>query len=146
MRLENWTIVEMFRSRPGVPNWPKFGLFAVGVLGTAYLGYRYATPSEEDIVRRLSPELRERYMLERDARMEYFNEFVKEAIAQSKTNEPAWKVGPMASKPVDFNQAVRDKMKEIEARNDQDRNDRIRSELAAIAKKEEEEKNKKGWW
>lgn len=85
-------------------------------------------------------------MLERDARMEYFNEFVKEAIAQSKTNEPAWKVGPMASKPIDFNQAVREKMKEIEARNDQDRNERIKNELATIAKKEEEEKNKKGWW
>lgn len=144
--LENSYLVDMFRSRPGVPNWPKFGLFAVGVLGTAFLGYRYATPSEEDIVRRLSPELRERYMLERDARKEYFNEFVKEAIAQSKTNEPAWKVGPMASKPVDFNAAVREKMKEIEGRNDEERQERVRSELAEIARKEEEEKNKKGWW
>lgn len=146
MRIENWSVVEMFRSRPGVPNWPKFGLFAVGVLGTAYMGYKYATPSEEDIVRRLSPELRERYMLERDARDEYFREFVKEAIAQSKKDEPIWKVGPMASMPVDFNQAVRMKMKDIEARNDEDRNLRVKQQLAEIARKEEEEKNKKGWW
>ncbi|KAH3661679.1 hypothetical protein OGAPHI_006529 [Ogataea philodendri] len=77
--------------------WKRSLLTGGGIIGTGVLLYIFTTPTEEQLVAKLSPELRADYERNKELRQreqQMLMEIVKQTAA---SNEPIWKTGSLVS-------------------------------------------------
>ncbi|KAG7693165.1 hypothetical protein KL930_004750 [Ogataea haglerorum] len=77
--------------------WKRSLITGGGIIGSGVLLYIFTTPTEEQLIAKLSPELRADYERNKELRrkeQEMLMEIVKQTAA---SNDPVWKTGPIAS-------------------------------------------------
>ncbi|KAG7827966.1 hypothetical protein KL920_004216 [Ogataea angusta] len=77
--------------------WKRSLITGGGIIGSGVLLYIFTTPTEEQLVAKLSPELRADYERNKELRrkeQEMLMEIVKQTAA---SNDPVWKTGPIVS-------------------------------------------------
>lgn len=129
-------------------------VYAVGALivGTGVLLYKYTTPTEEELISRLSPELRLQYEREKKLRQKEQEELVKIVKQTSASNDPIWKTGSIKSPWERDTKVINLKEKyehELAEQNQMDEIERVRMELEiaqAQTRQETDEKLKKRTW
>lgn len=84
-------------SKPLWLRWTR--VFATGgaIIGTGVLLYKYAVPSDDELISRFSPEVRAEYEHNRLLRQKEQEEVMKIARETSKSRDPIWKTGPIKS-------------------------------------------------
>lgn len=77
--------------------WAK--MFAAGgsIVGTGVLLFKYTVPTDEELIARFSPEIRAEYERGKALRQKEQEELMKIARETSKSNDPIWKTGKIAS-------------------------------------------------
>ncbi|AOA64170.1 Cytochrome bc1 complex assembly factor [Komagataella phaffii CBS 7435] len=75
--------------------WKKSLIYGGGIIGTGVLLYKFTTPTEEQLIARLSPELRQEYEQNKSLRRKEQEELMKIVRETSKSNDPIWKTGPL---------------------------------------------------
>lgn len=84
---------------PPLKRWVQFLGGAGGMIGAGLLFINYALPTDEDIIKSMSPEVRQRY--EREKRMrEKAGEIMQRRINES-VDKPAWLQGASAMQKLD---------------------------------------------
>lgn len=66
-------------------------------MGTGVLLYKYATPSDEELIAAFSPEIRAEYERNRALRQQEQQELMKIAVETSNSKDPIWKTGKIKS-------------------------------------------------
>lgn len=70
-------------------------IYGGGIIGTGYLLFKYTVPTPEELLARMSPELRSKVEAERGLR-ELEQQKLMEIVKQtSASNEPIWKTGDL---------------------------------------------------
>ncbi|CDK24954.1 unnamed protein product [Kuraishia capsulata CBS 1993] len=77
--------------------WKKFILYGGGIVGSGVLLYKFTTPTEEQLIARLSPELRAEYENNRQFRQQEQQELMKIVQETAASSEPIWKTGSIVS-------------------------------------------------
>lgn len=125
-------------------------VYAVGglIVGLGVLLYKYATPTDEQLIAKFSPEVRRHYEEGKARREQEQQELMAIVKKTSSLNDPVWMAGPIASpferrlaaaarEAEDRSAAAADQKEEIA---------RARAELAKISTKEGIiEETRKGW-
>lgn len=131
--------------------WAKVNLVGFGIIGFGILCYKYTTPTDEQLISRMSPEVRSQYEREKDLRRKEQEELIKIVKKTSASNDPIWMTGPIQS-PFEYKESQlmsKEKRERDIATKDQE------LELAQIRQKIEEAQNeakkeneatKKGWF
>ncbi|CDO96105.1 unnamed protein product [Kluyveromyces dobzhanskii CBS 2104] len=136
----------------GLFRWGK--VFAAGgsIILTGVLLFKYTTPTDEQLIQALSPELRLQYERERNLRQAEQQELMKMVQETMKSNDPIWRTGSVDS-PWERNgpQTTKDQFQRLKADQVQKEElDRIRQELDKIRgeslTKTNEVVSKKSWW
>jgi hypothetical protein len=68
-----------------------------GIVMTGVLLYKYTTPTEEQLINSLSPELRAQYEREKGLRRKEQEELMKIVQQTAASNDPIWMTGPIKS-------------------------------------------------
>lgn len=84
---------------PPLRRWVQFLGGAGGIVGVGLLFINYALPTDEDIIKRMSPEVRQRYEQEKRMR-EKAGEIMQRRISES-VDKPAWLQGAGAMQKLD---------------------------------------------
>lgn len=137
---------------PGFTRWLK--VYAAGgsiILGGILL-FKYTTPTDEELVKALSPELRLQYERERNLRQAEQQELMKIVQETIKSKDPIWKTGSIDS-PWERDSAQQTKEQFQRLKADQVQKEelqRIREELDKIRVDSLNQTNealaKKSWW
>ncbi|QLG72164.1 hypothetical protein HG535_0C05180 [Zygotorulaspora mrakii] len=141
------------------PLWVRWlRVWAVGgaIIGGGVLLFKYTTPTDEEIINSLSPELRLQYEKERNLRQAEQQELMNIVKETSLSDKPIWKTGPINSpweKGEKSAVANRDQFQRLKAKEVQKEElQRIREELAQIRQQTSTatdrivEEKKKSWW
>ncbi|CCC67252.1 hypothetical protein NCAS_0A06940 [Naumovozyma castellii] len=74
-------------------------VYALGgvIIGSGVLLFKYTTPSDEQLIKSLSPELRLQYEKERNLRQAEQEELMKIVRNTAESKDPIWKTGPIQS-------------------------------------------------
>ncbi|KAH3679168.1 hypothetical protein WICMUC_001179 [Wickerhamomyces mucosus] len=138
------------------PLWYRWArVWAVGfaIVGTGVLLFKYTTPTEEELISRLSPELRQQYEREKQLRRKEQEELIKIVKETSASNDPIWKTGSIQSPWERGTERInlREKYeKELAQQNQMEEIERVRLELelaqAKTRERTDEERKKKSWF
>jgi hypothetical protein len=82
------------------PLWYRWArVYATGfaIVMTGVLLFKYTTPTEEELISKLSPELRLQYERERKLRQREQQELIKIVQETAASNDPIWKTGSIKS-------------------------------------------------
>ncbi|KAH3679783.1 hypothetical protein WICPIJ_008541 [Wickerhamomyces pijperi] len=139
--------------RPLWFRWARVWAVGFSIVGTGVLLFKYTTPTEEELIARLSPELRAQYEREKGLRRKEQEELMKIVQQTAASNDPIWKTGSIQS-PWDRNyEKVNLKEKyerELAQKEQMDEIERVRLELetaqAKTRERTDEELKKKGSW
>lgn len=126
------------------------------IAGGALL-FKYTTPTDEQLIQSLSPELRLQYERERNLRQAEQQELMKIVKETSQSDRPVWDTGAIQSPwertagPQSKNRAQFEKLKAEQVQKEE--LEKIRDELAQIRQQTASEttrivgeKNEKSWW
>ncbi|AET40425.1 Cbp4p Ecym_6017 [Eremothecium cymbalariae DBVPG len=140
----------------GAPLWLRWlKVYAYGgcIIGTGVLLFNYTTPTDEDIINALSPELRLQYERERGLRRAEQQNLMQIAKETSASSNPIWQTGAIQSPWEKNPSAVKssDHFEKLKADQVQKEElDRIRKQLAEIREKSEQKTkqfvNDRSWW
>lgn len=73
--------------------WIKGGIAGSSVVGLGVVCFIFTTPTDDELIKKFSPELRQKYHDERERR-EFVGQWAyKEAVKTSKTDDPVWMTG-----------------------------------------------------
>lgn len=86
----------MAQRTPG-QRWMRAFGWGAGIIATGVLLYTYTVPSEEQLVARLSPEIRAEYERNRHLRQQEQMEVMRIARQTAASDEPIWKTGKIRS-------------------------------------------------
>ncbi|SCV99598.1 LAFE_0A06722g1_1 [Lachancea fermentati] len=132
--------------------WLKVYVMGGAVIGTGVLLFKYTTPTDEELIKSLSPELRLQYERERKLRQAEQQELMKIVQQTAKSDDPIWKTGSIQS-PWDRSGAETSKEQFQRVKADQIQKEelqRIREELQQIrensASKTKEVMENRKWW
>ncbi|AMD22801.1 HHR032Cp [Eremothecium sinecaudum] len=136
--------------------WAKwFRVYAVGgiIIGSGVLLFKYTTPTDEELIERLSPELRQQYEREKNLRQAEQQTLMKIVQETAKSNDPIWKTGPIKS-PFERDTSTlqnRDQFQKVKANEIQKEElERVRQELDMIRQKSQGKTkavvDSKSWW
>lgn len=130
-------------------------VYAVGgaIILSGFILFKYTTPTDEDIINALSPELRLQYERERKLRQAEQQELMKIVQRTTNSNDPIWKTGPIQS-PWERNTGeleTHEQFQRLKADQIQKEElERIRQELDQIRQqtslKTNEISKNKSWW
>lgn len=130
-------------------------VYAVGgaIIGTGLILFKYTTPTDEELVNSLSPELRLQYERERKLRQAEQQELMKIVQETAGSADPIWKTGPIQS-PWDRSTdgaRTREQFQRVKADQVQKEElQRIRQELEQIRhdsqNKTKEAAENQSWW
>ncbi|ODV64507.1 Cbp4p [Ascoidea rubescens DSM 1968] len=123
----------------GLPLWARWArVYATGgaIVGVGVLLYKYASPTDEQVIAGFSPEVRANYEKNKELRRREQEELMKIVQKTAASNDPIWMTGPLSS-PFEPGKKNKDWFEEIEKKLAQDRQ---KQELEK-AKKEAEEFN-----
>lgn len=130
-------------------------VYAVGaaISGLGVVLYMYATPTDEQLINSLSPELRAQYEREKNLRRREQEELIKIVKKTSASNDPIWKTGPLEN-PLENNKkglVLKELIEREEAeKSQQDELLKIRQELeeaqAKTRQATDEQLKKKSWF
>lgn len=70
---------------------------SVGIMGTGLLLYNFTTPTDEELISRLSPELKQEYYKNRELRRQEQAALMEIVKKTSKSDDPIWKTGELAA-------------------------------------------------
>ncbi|CCD24514.1 Cbp4p NDAI_0D02000 [Naumovozyma dairenensis CBS 421] len=141
--------------RPLWVRWLK--VYAVGgvIIGTGLLLFKYTTPSDQQLIDSLSPQLRLQYEQEKKLRQAEQQELMKVVQKTAASNDPIWKTGPIQSpwETKTSSLSIDDKFQKANAEEAQ-RNElaRIKKELndlqvqSQMKTKEIVDEKTKNWW
>lgn len=132
--------------------WLKVYAFGGAIIATGFILFKYTTPTDEELINALSPELRLQYERERNLRQAEQQELMKIVQQTIKSNDPIWKTGSIES-PWERNgtEQTKDQFQRLKADQVQKEElERIRGELDALRANSQEKTNdivsKKSWW
>lgn len=141
------------------PLWVRWlRVWAVGgaIIGAGALLFKYTTPTDEELINSLSPELRLQYERERNLRQAEQQELMKIVRETSKSDRPIWDTGAIQSpweKNVDSQSKGRQHFEQLKAEQVQKEElDRIRKDLNQIREQtssktgEIVKERQKSWW
>ncbi|SCU82948.1 LAME_0C03444g1_1 [Lachancea meyersii CBS 8951] len=132
--------------------WLRVYAFGGAIIATGCVLFKYTTPSDEELIKALSPELRLQFERERQLRQAEQQELMNIVRETAKSQDPIWKTGSIDS-PFERNagQQSRDQFQRLKAEEIQrEELQRIRQELQQI-RQESVEKTQQGvpsvkWW
>lgn len=132
--------------------WGRVNLVGASIIGFGLLCFKYTTPTDEQLINRMSPEVRAQYERERSLRRKEQEELIKIVKQTSASNDPIWMTGPIKS-PLEhkaFQLKNREqKEREIAAEEQHKELARIKKQIEEAqneARKENEKSQKKGWF
>ncbi|CCH40597.1 Assembly factor CBP4 [Wickerhamomyces ciferrii] len=138
------------------PLWYRWArVYAVGasIVGFGVVAYLYATPTDEELINRLSPELRAQYERERGLRRKEQEELIKIVKQTSASQDPIWMTGPIKSPLENHGTQLADVKQQYEKQVAEQKQlqeiEQIRAELEETQRKtklETEEQLKKKTW
>lgn len=141
------------------PLWVRWlRVWAVGgaIIGAGALLFKYTTPTDEQLINSLSPELRLQYERERNLRQAEQKELMKIVKETSQSDRPIWDTGAIQSpweKNVDPQSKGRQNFEQLKAEQVQKEElDRIRNELTQIREQTSSKTGEivqgknKSWW
>lgn len=140
-------------SSSGFLRWGK--VFAAGgsIVLAGVLLFKYTTPTNEQLIQALSPELRLQYERERNLRQAEQQELMKIVQQTMKSNDPIWKSGSVENpwEKDNGSRATKDQFQRMKADQVQKEElERIRQELGKIRTESLNETDKivskKSWW
>ena len=132
--------------------WARVYAVGFGIVMTGVLLFKYTTPTEEELINSLSPELRAQYEREKGLRRREQEELIKIVKQTSASNDPIWMTGPIKSPWDKDNKMVNLKEKyekELAEKNQSDELERVQRELEIAQEKtrrETDEQLKKRTW
>ncbi|CAI2010787.1 hypothetical protein SEUBUCD646_0G04260 [Saccharomyces eubayanus] len=141
--------------RPLWVRWLKVYAIGGAVIGGGALLFKYTTPTDEQLISQLSPELRLQYEREKNLRQAEQRALMKIVQETSQSDDPIWKTGPLQSpwERKGDNVQSRDHFAKVRAEEVQKEElSRIRNELSQLRSETEENtkkivENKHGsWW
>ncbi|CAN6622210.1 assembly factor Cbp4p [Trichomonascus vanleenenianus] len=107
------------------------------VVGFGYLLMKYTTPTDEELINALSPELRKKYEEEKEIRREQ-NRLLRERIEQqAKSSDPLWKIERKDHMKDEMERERMIRQKVVQARIDNEVNAE-KERMRQLAKEEEE--------
>ncbi|CDR40463.1 CYFA0S05e00826g1_1 [Cyberlindnera fabianii] len=137
------------------PLWYRWArVYATGgvIILTGVLLFKYTTPTEEQLIASLSPELRSQYEKEKGLRRREQEELIKIVKQTAASNDPIWMTGPIKS-PWDKDnklENLKEKYeKELAEKKQLAELDRVRAELEEAqekTRKQTDENMKKKHW
>ncbi|GMM36367.1 Cbp4 protein [Saccharomycopsis crataegensis] len=77
--------------------WAKVNLVGAAIVGFGVLCFKYTTPSDEQLISRMSPEVRSQYEREKSLRRKEQEELIRIVKQTSASNDPIWMTGPIKS-------------------------------------------------
>lgn len=139
------------------PVWVRWlKVYAMGglIIGTGAVLFKYTTPTDEQLIAVLSPELRLQYEKERKLRQAEQQELMKIVQATANSSNPIWKTGPIKSpweKMDEMTAEQREVFQKSKAEEIQKQElAKIRNELSQIRQQSESKTQnivgKKSWW
>ncbi|GMM55527.1 Cbp4 protein [Maudiozyma humilis] len=140
------------------PLWMRWlRVWAVGgaIIGGGLLLFKYTTPTDEELINSLSPELREQYERQRALRQEEQRQLMDLVKQTSQSNDPIWKTGALTA-PWEGKQnaeEVFNNLQRTEAENKQKQDlQKVMADLDALRRESElktqkiVEEKRKNWW
>ena len=139
------------------PVWVRWlKVYAMGglIIGTGAVLFKYTTPTDEQLIAALSPELRLQYEKERKLRQAEQQELMKIVQETANSSNPIWKTGPIKSpweKMDEMTAEQREVFQKSKAEEIQKQElAKIRNELSQIRQQSESKTQnivgKKSWW
>ncbi|AGO09848.1 AaceriAAL142Cp [[Ashbya] aceris (nom. inval.)] len=139
--------------RPLWFRWLRVYAIGFGIIGAGVLLFKYTTPTDEELIAALSPELRQQYERERNLRQAEQQELMRIVKKTSTSETPVWNTGPIKSpwERKSLSAESKEQFQQVKAEQVQrEELERIRQELENIRQqstsKTQEIANKKGWW
>ncbi|SCU79440.1 LAFA_0B03114g1_1 [Lachancea sp. 'fantastica'] len=138
--------------RPLWFRWLRVYAFGGAIIATGCILFKYTTPSDEELIKALSPELRLQFERERQLRQAEQQELMKIVQETAKSQDPIWRTGSIDS-PFERNnsQQSREQFQRVKAEEIQrEELQRVRQELQQM-RQETSEKTRKSlpttnWW
>ncbi|SMN21162.1 similar to Saccharomyces cerevisiae YGR174C CBP4 Mitochondrial protein required for assembly of cytochrome bc1 complex [Maudiozyma saulgeensis] len=140
------------------PLWVRWlRVWAVGgaIIGSGLLLFKYTTPTDEELINALSPELREQYEKQKVLRREEQRQLMDLVKKTSQSNDPIWKTGPFNA-PWEGKQNTEEVFNKIQRNEAETRQredlQRVMAELDMLRQKSElrtqeiVNEKKKHWW
>ncbi|CAR21514.1 Assembly factor CBP4 [Lachancea thermotolerans] len=132
--------------------WLRVYIAGGAIIGVGAVLFKYTTPTDEELINSLSPELRLQYERERQLRQAEQKELMNIVRETAKSDDPIWKTGAINS-PWEKNSSEqsREQFQRVKAEEIQKEElQRIRQELQqiradSVAKTQEEVKKSAGW-
>lgn len=135
--------------------WLKVWAAGGGIIGSGLLLFKYTTPTDQELINSLSPELRDQYYKQKNLRQEEQRRLIEIVKQTSQSKDPIWKTGPF-----DAPWAGKQNMKEVfddiekkDAFNKQKQDlEEIMLDLDALRRESElktqqiVEEKRKNWW
>ncbi|VEU22411.1 DEKNAAC103361 [Brettanomyces naardenensis] len=125
-----------------------------GIVGLGYVLFKFTTPTPEQLLAKMSPELRADVEKNRALRMKEQEELIKVVKETSKSNDPIWMTGSIANPwDKDFKKTADSllvKKQDFERARAEEKQKKVLSALKEDIKKTEEleakEKERRGWF
>lgn len=77
--------------------WARVPLSGFLIIGTGVFLYYKIVPTDEELIKRFSPEVRAQYERNKELRQKEQQELMRIVQETAKSNEPIWKTGPITS-------------------------------------------------
>lgn len=94
--------------------WARVPLSGIAIIGTGVILFYNIVPTDEEVIKRFSPEVRAQYEKNRELRQKEQEELMRIVQQTAKSDEPIWKTGPIVSP---FEKETRGKVTDLVDRN-----------------------------